>query len=314
VTLWNWNWILDAAGIDDPALRADYTGQRSAVARFKPEAYLAVRLLVPAELVPSVVVATAFMHRTDDLLDSGPVEERRKAYQSWEDDVRAALAGAPAADPLVRALAHASAARTVLREHVEAFLDTATADLDFAGFATEADYQRYVDAYSLPALMVVACLLTPPGAEVRVACRSYIDGSQRLDFVNDLAEDLAAGRLTVPAELLEAHAVTCEDLAAACDTPGTRALLAELLEASRAALGAGRVLVELTPPATRPLVRALIGLDELTAQGALAKGPGLLHGSARPSVGAALALLLREYRAARRLRGGLGGRDGVSRG
>ncbi|WP_329536705.1 hypothetical protein OG568_49605 (plasmid) [Streptomyces sp. NBC_01450] len=40
--------------------------------------------------------------------------------------------------------------------------------------------------------MVVAALLGPDGhqAAYRAACRTYIDASQRLDFVNDLAEDL----------------------------------------------------------------------------------------------------------------------------
>ncbi|MEZ0070202.1 phytoene synthase [Streptacidiphilus sp. MAP12-20] len=311
---WNsWDRALDAARVTDPALRADYTAQRRAVARFKREAYLAVRLLVPPELVPHVLVATAFMHHTDNLLDSGPLAGRREAYRVWEHAVRAALAGSARADsPLVRALAHSADAHPALREHAEAFLDTALADLDFVGFRTEADYQAYLDAYSLPALMVVACLLAPPTAEVRAACRAYIDGSQRLDFVTDLAEDLAADRLTVPLDTLKEFGVTREDLATAQDTPATRALLAHLLTLARTSLDRGRTLLALTPPANRPMVRTLIALDDLTAAAATAKGAALLRAPFGPPLPAALALLLREYRAARAV--GRRGRRGVSSG
>jgi phytoene synthase len=304
-----WTRTLDAAGVTDPALRADYGAQRGAVLRFKPEAYLAVRLLVPPELVPHVVVATAFMHRTDDLLDaSGPVERRREAFATWDRAVRAALAAEPApapaltpapapGDPLVRALAHSCAAHPPLGEHVAAFLDTALTDLDFTGFATEADYQAYVDAYSLPAVLVVASVLAPVTPRMRAACRAWIDGGQRLDFVTDLAEDLAGDRLTIPQETLRAFRVTREDLAAARDTPAVRALLAHLLDLSEASLAEGRVLGELTPPPTRPMVRAMVGLDDLTARAARAKGPALLRTGARPSLPTALRLLLREMSA-----------------
>jgi phytoene synthase len=301
-----WDRTLDAAAITDPVLRADYTGARGEMARYKREAYLAVRLLLPRPLVPHVLVATAFMHRTDDLLDSGVPAERAGRYRDWEREVRAALDGGSGTVPLVRALAHSAGVHPPLREHVVAFLDTALNDLDLTGFEAEADYQRYIDAYSLPALMVVAGLLAPQGsgptadADYRAACRTYIDGSQRLDFVNDLAEDLAAGRFTVPGDTLKRYRVTQDDLERGRDTPEVRALLEYLLGRARRSLVQGRALVRLVPADGRPLVSALVELDLLTADAAVAKGPGLLRGSARPPVPAALALLLREYRRARR--------------
>ncbi|WP_370146901.1 phytoene/squalene synthase family protein [Streptacidiphilus sp. EB129] len=302
-----WRRTLDSAGIVDPVLREDYSQARTSVARYKRDAYFATRLLLPSALVPHVLVATAFMHHTDNLLDSGPVDSRAEAYQAWEGDVRAGLGGAGSEIPLVRALADSSEVHQPLRAHVEGFLDTAASDLNFPGFDTEEDYQRYIDAYSLPALMVVACLLAPQSdevdpAEYRAACRTYIDGSQRLDFVNDLAEDLEAERFTVPGDVLKEHRVTRGELEGRKDTPQVRALLAHLLGQARESLVAGRALADLTPAANRPLVRALVELDLLTADGAVAKGAGLLSGSARPSVPAALRLLLREYRLARRYR------------
>jgi 15-cis-phytoene synthase len=305
-----WKRALDAAGIGDPALREDYTRQKAEVTRFKRSASLAVRLLLPPRLVPHVIAATAFMHHGDDLLDSGPREERAAAYGHWEKRVRDALATGGGDDPLLGALAHTAAAHPRLRTAVDEYLATARADLDFTGFATGADHQRYVDAYSLPAFMLVACLLAPADGEraFRGACRVYIDAAQRLDFVNDLAEDLREGRLTLPRDALDRHGVTRADLEAARDLPGTRDLLRELIGEARRILVTARSLVDLTPPEGRPLVRALIALDLLTADAAEARGPALLHAPARPPAPAALRVLAHEYRTARRLRQGLGPR------
>ncbi|MBY8884534.1 squalene/phytoene synthase family protein [Streptomyces sp. PTM05] len=298
-----WEKSLDAAGVRDAALRADYTRQREVVVRFKRDAYLAALLLLPRELLPHVVAATAFMHTCDNLLDSGPKEGRAQVWEAWEREVRAGLADG-SAHPDLRALLHSAALRPRLGEQVDAYLGTARADLDFTGFATEADHRRYVERYSLPAFLLVACLLEPEGdaarAAFRTACRTYIDAAQRLDFVNDLAEDLATGRLTLPLETLERFGVTRDDLEAARDTPATRELVAYVQQQVRDGLAASRRLIADVPPVGRPLLRALTGLDALTLTAARAEGAGLLRGPAKASKPGTAAVLLREWVNARR--------------
>ncbi|MFG3281171.1 squalene/phytoene synthase family protein [Streptomyces sp. NPDC048111] len=301
-----WSKALDAAGIREAELRDDYTRQRELAARFKRSAYLAARLLLPAPLFPHVIATTAFMHHSDNLLDSGPVEGRAAVYADWERQVRKALADGESTHPVIRPLLHTVAAHPRLRTHVEEYLSTARADLDFAGFATESDYQAYLDAYSLPAFMLVACLLAPEGdaTAFRAACRTYIDAGQRLDFVNDLAEDLADGRLTIPRETLDRFGVTREDLEQARDLPGTRQLITAVLTQTRETLNASRPVTTLATPEGRPLVRALLALDGLTIAAAHHKGPALLKASARPSLPGVVRVLVRERRAAGRARRG----------
>ena len=299
-----WDRALDAAGLDEPRLRDDYGRQREQVAQYKRDALLAAGLLLPPRLVPHVVAATAFMHRTDNLLDSGPVAERKQAYTAWEQEVRDSLATGGADDPELRPLLHTVAAHPVLRGRVLDYLGSALADLDFTGFDTEADYQRYLDGYSLPAFMVVATLLGPDGdqAAYRAACRTFIDAAQRLDFVNDLAEDLADGRLTIPEQTMERHRVIRADLEQARDRPAVRALLTDQLDQVDRTLAESRALIGLVPPVHRPMVRCMIRLDELTGAAARADVPALLHRSATPAKLAAARLLVREYLRARRLR------------
>ncbi|CAL9307744.1 phytoene/squalene synthase family protein [Streptomyces sp. SudanB182_2057] len=290
-----WKRGLDAAGVLEPGLRRDYGVQRELVARFRRTSYLAARALLPGALLPHVVVATALMHHGDNLLDTGSRAHRAEAWAVWERRVRAVLETGRGDDPLLRALAHTVTAHPRLRAALDEYLVSAPAELEFAGFAGEDDYQAYVDAYSLPAFMLVACLLGPDGEDgpYRAACRAFIDGSQRLDFVNDIAEDLAEGRLGIPDETLERFSVRREDLAAGRVVPGMRELVRQQTGLAEAALRQARAVSGLVPAAGRPLLEALVEVELLTAAAVRARGPRVLRGSVSPSPVAALGVLLR---------------------
>ncbi|MEV5953383.1 squalene/phytoene synthase family protein [Streptomyces sp. NPDC051987] len=296
-----WNTILTAAGITDPELRRDYSVQRRLVRRYRRSAYLACRVLLPPAVLPHVVAATAVMHHGDTLLDSGPKPERAAAWDAWEERVRTALETGASDDPLIRTLVHTVGAHPRHRAAVEEYLATAAAELAFDGFAAEADYQAYVDAYSLPAFLPIAGLLGPESdtdGRFRAGCRTLIDGSQRLDFVNDLAEDLREGHLGIPAETLKRFSVTVEDLAAGRTSDGLRLLIEHEVERARTDLRSGREVAALMPAPHRPMVSALVEIELMTAEAVLARGTGVLRGPASPSPAGTLRLLLGARRAA----------------
>ncbi|WP_030617164.1 squalene/phytoene synthase family protein [Streptomyces fulvoviolaceus] len=299
-----WNQSLAAAGIREPELRSDYDSQRHLVTRFRRGAYLAGRVLLPRPVLPHVVAATAVMHHGDNLLDTGPKAQREAAWADWEQRVRKALVTGLSDDPLIRTLLHTIAAYPRLRAVMEAYLATATTELEFDGFATEADFQAYVDAYSLPAFLLVGALLGPEADDgrFRAACRTLMEGSQRLDFVNDLAEDLREGRLGIPEDTLERFSVTWEDLAAGRETAGVRKLVEDQVETARTALQAAKRLPALAPAPNRALLGALIEIELLTADAALARGATLLRGSATPPLVGTVRLLLGARRRARKER------------
>ncbi len=222
---------------------------------------------------------------------------------SMEAAARQVLEGETSEDPLLRTLAHTIKTYPRLLRPVEEYLSTAEAELHCTGFLDEADYQAYVDSYSLPAFMLIAVLLGPDGDDrpYRAACRTFIDGSQRLDFVNDIAEDLREGRLGIPVKTLEDFSVSPEDLAAGRDTPAVRDLLHHQVNEARTALQTAKTLPPLTPAPYRALVRAIVELELLTAEAASARGAGLLRGSATPPLMSTLRLLLGARRKARRV-------------
>ncbi|MBR7838065.1 squalene/phytoene synthase family protein [Actinospica durhamensis] len=299
-----WERALDAAGVEQASLRSDYGRVRAQASAFKHEIVLAAELLLPERLVAHVIAAIAFMHRTDVLLDSGPAAERKESYEDWEREVTEALEANQSGDPELRPLLHTIVAHPVLHERVLDYLASADLDLEFTGFVAEADYQTYVEGYSLPAFMLVATLLGPDGDQqaYRAACRTYIEAIQRLDFVNDLAEDLANDRLTIPAQTLEQHRVTRTDLEQARDLPTVRALIADQLDRVERGLGAGSAAIDLVPPASRPMLRCMLSLDALTVAAARADVPALLRRPANCSKLAAVRVLGREYLSARRTR------------
>ncbi|MFE1173941.1 phytoene/squalene synthase family protein [Streptomyces sp. NPDC058773] len=299
-----WPNTLDRAGITDPALRRDYSEQRQLVARYARAEYTAVRLLLPAPLVPDVLAATAFMHHSDNLIDQGPAGERIAALADWESRVHAALKTGEADEPVLRTLLDTLARQPQLQQYVEDFLAGAPLEVRTTGFAAESDFQQYIDGYSLPAFLLIACLLGDgaPTDRYVAGCRTFIEASQRLDFLNDLAEDLDGGRLGLPEELLARHGLTRQGLVAkdATTVDGFRPLLGEQARQIRSGLSASFGIVDLVPAPNRPFVRALITIQGLTLRAAARKGTALLDGSARPQVAAALRVLAREYAAARR--------------
>lgn len=305
-----WTAALNEAGITDPGLRRAYGAQRELVRKFALHQYLAARLLLPAPLHPSVVAVVAFMHRTDERIDAGDPAVRKEALGAWDRDVRASLDAGPGPDSpeasLLQALADTTRRHSHLAARVHDFLDGAPVEADWNGFATEADYQAYIDSYSLPALMLTASLIAP-GSEAgvdeqfRQGCRALIEAWQRADFLSDLAEDAKQGRIGIVREELLRHGLAFEDLrnkSEAC-MPALGQLVSAQADLAESALSACRGLPDLVDAPYRPFLRALISVQDLQLKAVRRKGGALLHDEAQPPIAPTLGLLGRQYLAAR---------------
>ncbi|MBX9393733.1 squalene/phytoene synthase family protein [Streptomyces sp. TRM72054] len=303
-----WGRVLRQAGVVDPSLRRDYALQRWVVARFARAEYLAVRLLLPTALQPDVVAAVAFMHETDDRVDQGKAAERSAALAEWAVLVEKACTTGTSDLPVLRALAHTAERHPDMRARVGDFLDGAALEVAWEEFATEADFDRYVTGYSLPALMLTAGLLAPAGSpgpdEFISCCERLISAMQRLDFLEDLASDLRTGRLGIPVEALEDCGISRADLLPGRPrSPAVDRLIQTQADAAATALAAARPLEGTVSRANQPFVRALIGVQHHRLEAVRAAGAGLIERSSGPSAIGSLRVLARETAARRRYRG-----------
>ncbi|MFC9339272.1 phytoene/squalene synthase family protein [Streptomyces sp. NPDC057020] len=294
-----WKRALDRAGVREPRLRRDYTEQRTAVRRFAAAEYAAARILLPAELLPHVVAAVAFMHDTDDRIDRGTPEDRAAALAEWDGLVRKALADGDSDLPVLRCLARTAASHPDVRGHVDEFLRGCEREVAWRTIADEEELRQYVREYSLPALMLTACLLSPEDTSQRTAfaegCHLLIRAMQRIDFLEDLSEDVRAGRHGVCADAVARHGA---DLTR--PDPALGRLVEEQADRAAADLTAATPLPTLVTSAYRPFVRALVGVQRLRLDAVRRAGPSLATRPSGPSAPAAALLLLREY--ARRIR------------
>ncbi|WP_329171578.1 squalene/phytoene synthase family protein [Streptomyces sp. NBC_01477] len=255
---------------------------------------VALRALAPVHTQPHVVAAYAFGAFSDDVCDRGPCEERAPRFDAWVRLVEAALAGGPVPHPLLAAYLHTMAVREQPRRWVDAYLAAARADIGFAGFATEDDYQAYVENLSLPFLMVTAGVLHPGGGgDAYVsAIRALADGCQRTDILADLAADLACGRLYLPTDALARHSVERHDVLRGQSAPGLGTVIAEAVDQARTALAAAQISVALVAEDCRPLQRAVLLLHHHRLTSIAALGAAVARTPVRDSFADCLRLLV----------------------
>ncbi|MGW4757929.1 squalene/phytoene synthase family protein [Streptomyces chartreusis] len=306
-----WSTALNEAGITDRSLRRAYDAQRALVRQFAFPQYLAARLLLPARLHPSLVAMVAFMHETDERIDTGDPCTRNMTLNKWDRQVKAALdvapgPGAPDASLLQTVVDTARRHHPHLAARVHDFLNGAPTEANWTGFDTEADFQAYIDSYSLPALMLTASLFAPvpESAEdegFRQGCRALIEAWQRSDFLADLSEDTEQGRIGIAREELVRHGLTFTDLQIKSERciPALGRLVSAQADRVEAALSACRGLPDLVETPYRPFLRALISVQDLQLQAVRDKGSSLLHKGVHPPIVATLRVLARQYVAAR---------------
>lgn len=293
-----WRRCMDAAGVRGSEARADYLKVAQFMQRREPAGYAAVRLLTPAHFQPHALAGYAFASFTDDLCDRGTVAERTRRLDAWAGQIRAALDSGTTRHPLLRAFLHTSTLRDLPRHWIESYLVGARIDLDFPGFATEADYQAYVDQLTWPFLMITSGLAQQGGGtpEFAQSCRLVADAGQRTDILTDLAEDLRDGRLYLPLDALERHGVTRADLDAGRDVPGVRTLLSEAADKAHGTLREATRLLDELPEEHGPLMRFVLDLHHQRLETVVAMGPAVTRRPARDNPVACLRLLARARR------------------
>lgn len=229
--------------------------------------------LLPRHLRRDLAAIYAFARGADDLADEGPDTGRLARLGGWEERL-VACARDPGTvdDPVFLALGHTIARHDLplapLRELLVAFRRDAAGET--RSFATFADVLGYCRSSANPVGRLVLALFGYRDTERQTRSDDICTALQLTNFWQDVAGDLARGRVYLPDEDLSRYPGAREALIARRTNASFRALLAFEIARTRELFARGLRLADLVTGRLRREVRIFTGgglalLDRLEA-------------------------------------------------
>jgi phytoene synthase len=253
------------AAVTEPrTLSAAYERCRQLHARHGRTYYLAT-LLLPRWKRRHVHALYGFTRYADEIVDDLDSTldgaGQAAALRAWGEEFFAGLRGAPCDDPVLPAVLHTVRAFDLEVGDFERFLDSMAMDLTVDGYATYPDLCGYMEGSAAVIGTMMTPILEPADpAAARGHARQLGLAFQLTNFIRDLAEDTARGRVYLPAEDLDRFGVRRSDLAAPATTPAVRELVAFEVERAREHYRAAEPGIELLAPSSRPCIRVAFDL------------------------------------------------------
>lgn len=201
---------LDAAGITDPLLRADYETCRRLHAEHGRTYYLATALLPPAKR-PYVWALYGFARFADEFVDS-LTQPDPDALLTWGNAFLRSLDRGRGEDPVARAMLHTMGRWDVPRAHVEAFLSSMRMDITTTEYPTYADLEHYMYGSAAVIGLQMLPVLEPQHRHAAEHARLLGEAFQMSNFIRDVGEDLDRGRTYLPTQDMARFGVTRADL------------------------------------------------------------------------------------------------------
>ncbi len=242
------------------------------IARAHYENFTLGSRLLPRELRRHIAAVYAFARTADDLADEEPDRQRAHAgLDAWERELEACYAGAPQ-HPVFVALAETVGTFTIPIDPFRRLLAAFRMDVDFRGFANFEELLHYCTHSANPVGHLVLYLFGHRDAERQARADDICTALQLTNFWQDLAIDLAKGRVYLPRDEMARFGYTADDLAAQAVTPAFRALMAFQCARTRGLFERGLALAEMMGRGAGREVRlfawgGLAILDRLEAAG-----------------------------------------------
>lgn len=206
----------DSRARQQELLDAAYRHCAAVAARHGKSYHLATRLL-PPDRRPAIHALYAGARTADDLVDV-PGADPAADLAGWSRALLAELDAGWSDDPVRLAMIHTYRRYAIPVEHLVDFLAAMTSDLAVTGYADLAALDRYMwGSAAVIGLQVLPVLGTAPGVPREEAAPYAIalgEAFQLTNFLRDVAEDADRGRVYLPADLMAAHGVPREQLAA----------------------------------------------------------------------------------------------------
>jgi phytoene synthase len=241
----------------DPATTAAYRHCRELNARHGKTFFLATGLL-PAAKRPPVHALYGFARYADDIVDHpAPGADTTRRLSDLRTELEAALDGRRARHPVVRAVVDTVHRFDLDEQHLSDFLDAMASDLTVRRYPTFEDLQRYMwGSASVIGLLLLPILgVTGDRRRAEQAASDLGVAFQLTNFIRDVGEDLARGRIYLPLESLAAHQVTEAMLGRRASSPEVRALIAAECGRARGFYRSSRAGMDDLSPDARDCVR-----------------------------------------------------------
>ena len=214
-----------------PHLAAAYEHCRRIHAAHGRTFYLAT-LLLPRDRRPDVWALYAFARVADELVDA-PTSSDPATLLRWRDQAMATMRSATRPDPgqpVLTATWHTMRAVRLEPDLLQEFLDSMVMDLTISRYATWEDLRGYMRGSAAVIGELMAPLLGARGPDALGRAATLGEAFQLTNFIRDIGEDHARGRIYLPQADLARFGVSEAMLARAVHTgmpsPQVRSLVA----------------------------------------------------------------------------------------
>jgi len=273
---------------------------------------VALRLL-PARRRRHLMAVYGFARTVDDMGDEAPPEQRPRLLDELEADLRRLYAryggtssgsagdsgpGGDAEGPrsrVVRALAPTVADCAI---PMQPFLDLILAnrqDQVVSRYQTFQDLLGYCRLSANPVGRIVLYVFNSFSPQRAELSDSVCTALQLAEHWQDVAEDLRAGRIYLPAADMEAYGCTEQDLAQASTPPSARALIAFETGRAKALLDAGAPLIGMLQGSARLAVAGYVAGGRAALAAIAGADHDVLRATPRPAKRRLAAELIRAY-------------------
>lgn len=200
------------------------------VRRARSSFYWSMRLL-PDEKRRAMYAIYAYCRELDDIADGGlPRAEKLARLEGWQREIAALYAGSPA-HRIAIALAEPVARYDLDRRWFEEIL--AGVRMDAAGdiqAPSLLELQLYCRRVAGAVGMLSISVYGAPGRAAAGFALALGDAVQLTNILRDLREDAAAGRLYLPADMLESAGIRVRDPATTLDHPAIARVCAAMID------------------------------------------------------------------------------------
>jgi len=249
---------LDAAGIEDPQLRAAFETCRKLHQQYGRTYYLATQLL-PLYKRPYVWALYGFARYADEFVDS-LTDPHPEQLVAWSHTFLDAIGSGETDDPVCLAMMHTMRRWLIPRAHVEAFLEAMRLDITVNRYRTYADLERYMYGSAAVIGLQMLPILQPVAPEAGARARALGEAFQMSNFIRDVGEDLRRGRIYLPLEDLDAFGVTEDALQRGVVTAPVRELIRFEIERTRRLYAFAEPGIDMLHPTSRDCVRTAFTL------------------------------------------------------